>query len=153
MNLWIKFWTSSVGFSYAMSALQTYRRILTWICICPDGEPTKWSRPAHIAFTTFAIMSLVIGAMSSFAYFIAFLSVSTEDALYALCQIACSSIFIYIMFVAQFSKRNINEIFVNLSKIYDSRKILKKTGINLIDWTICMNWIKFQIQIPIHLHF
>lgn len=77
-----------------MTFLRIYRRILIWICICSDRSASKWQKFAHIAFTSLAILSLIVGSLSSFVVFFKSVITNLEDACYALGQIIASMIFL-----------------------------------------------------------
>lgn len=101
-----------------MKPLESTRRALIWLCVISDGASSIWKKMANIAFTILLLLFFVTGFTTSIIFFLKFVSIDLEEALYALFQIAGTTDGLYIMTVGYLTRRKINRALESLTKIY-----------------------------------
>lgn len=105
-----------------MKPLVKSQEILTWLCICPTENASKWKRFAHLFFTLSIILLVCSLMVSSVVYIFQFLLIDLENTLYAVGQIPCWSPVLYSFIMALIKRQKITALFTKLNKIYDIRK-------------------------------
>lgn len=101
-----------------MEPLESTRRALIWLCVISDGASSIWKKMANIAFTILLLLFFVTGFITSTIFFLKFVSIDLEEALYALFQIAGTTDGLYITTVGYLIRRKINRAMESLRKIY-----------------------------------
>lgn len=107
-----------------MRPLATTQLMLTWLSMCPaDDESTtprqKW---LYIAHTLVVLILTVAGCASSLAYCLKLISTDFDSAVFAFMATIGMFGVIYFMIAAFSMRHQIEEIFTNLSAIYESSK-------------------------------
>lgn len=98
---------------------KTNRLILTWLSMYPADETArKWKKIAHIITTLIILIITFCMISSSVAFFVRFVSVDLEEALYSLGQIIGYSMVLYMFIVGIFLRHKINAIILRLTDIY-----------------------------------
>lgn len=106
-----------------MKPLKFHQQMMKWMFICADNEIAgkyKKSLFAIIGVTIF--LSQIIAVTGSLAYFIKFLSIDIELALYTTFQITTCGSAAYVFALAFFSRYKIKAVFNNLTEIFDECK-------------------------------
>lgn len=109
-----------------MIPLVTSRLVLTFLCGHPSESASKWQKIAYSAFYIIGVVSLYVYLETSVRYFVKFMVINLEEALYTVFQIAANATILYFCIIAFFSKYKMAGMFQKLSKIYE-------TGNNSID--------------------
>lgn len=115
-----------------MIAIETNRRVLTWLCIYPaDKNASKWQVRAYIAFSAFVFGVNMFACGASAVYFYKHASADLESSLLALSQMSgCFSVW-YTGIIMFLSRRKITAVIDSLSDIYKFRKSqLKSMSVN-----------------------
>lgn len=103
-----------------MKPLVTNQRVLTWLCVYPGEKTTsKIKQLAYIIFSLIVFSGILSSLIASVAYFMKFVSIDLEVALYAVSQIAAAASVLYAIVMTYFSRHGIASIFHKLSEIYD----------------------------------
>lgn len=106
-----------------MKPLETTKRVLTWLCVCPADESTSIKQKKMYAIFTFMVcFSCISGFLGSVAFFIKFMKSDLENSLIALIVLAACAAIIIGIIVAFLFRHKINEIFEDLSTIYSACK-------------------------------
>lgn len=117
--------SNSIEFStwVKMKPIKTNQQVLTWLCVCQADETiSKRKRMAHIFFASFIFSANFILIPISVAYFLRFVSVDLEQALYALFQLSGMLGMTYMMIAAFILRHEINDLFGKLADIYNNCK-------------------------------
>lgn len=108
-----------------MKPLVSYSRILTWFCVYPEDKNIKKLENAfHVIFCVCIFSGNVIGLITSFAFFLKFLSIDLGSSLYAMFQIICCVGTIYGIILILIIRKSITNTFKNLSKIYEKCNLI-----------------------------
>lgn len=103
--------------------LATNQRVLTWLCVYPAEKTTcKFKQMAYIFFSFVVFSGILSSLIASVAYFMKFVSIDLEVALYAVSQIAAAASVLYAIAMTYLSRRGITAIFQKLNEIYDQSK-------------------------------
>lgn len=106
-----------------VTPLPTLILVLRWFCICAPLKTTSVpTKIAYIFFTFIGFLMTMVLIGGSVTFFLKFMKIDLEEALYALCQISVHSGVLYVYIVAFFLRRKFEAIFENLSKIYRTSK-------------------------------
>lgn len=106
-----------------MKPLETYRRVLTWLCAYSVTEDeAKWKRFAYIAFGLFICIGNVLSLASTAAFIWVYVSTDLEEALYAFLQFFGTLAVNYTFIIGIIMKSKITITINRLSDIYDERK-------------------------------
>lgn len=106
-----------------MKPLEKGQQILSWYGIRSEEPFTKGRRIVRLIFVTLLPISVLTCELSSILFFMKYVTVDFNAAVFSLLQIAIYFGLFYTMVVVAFSRREITDIFENLSKIYDACKI------------------------------
>ena len=103
-----------------MIPLETNRRILTWFCVYQreNVQMEERERLMHRAFALFIFAMNSIGFIVSVAYFVKFVTIDFEEALFALLQLCGEGNMMYINVITFMLRRKITDIFNAISAIY-----------------------------------
>lgn len=103
-----------------MTPLQTSQRMLKWFCILPPDESTsKIQATIHSVFALLNCASVICVIAASFSYFWKFVQTDLSESLYAIYQVAAFIPLMNGLSVTFLQRRNITNIFVKLSEIYE----------------------------------
>lgn len=106
-----------------MIPLATTQHILTWLSVCPADESTSTQmKLAYGIFTSFVSISNLCGSTAILFFFIKAPSNRLEDYVFATIGLVAFCSIIYGMVVVIFSRSKINDIFTELSTIYNASK-------------------------------
>lgn len=106
-----------------MKPLATTQRILAWLFICRDENPSnRWKKFAQICFVSFVLMISLIHFSGSILFAIKFFSIDLKKTASALVQVFAFIPVIYILTIALILRDQIIEIFSKLKDIYDERE-------------------------------
>lgn len=84
-----------------MKPLQTNKRVLQWLRVCPlDEKSNKLKEWACVAFALFVLTSNLAGVISSAAFIWKFVSISLGSSLYAFLQVVGGTSATYISVIA-----------------------------------------------------
>lgn len=109
-----------------MKPLESGQKLLYWFSIRPD-EPSKDGHAmARLFIVIFLPISVFTCELSSILFFIKYVTINFNAAIFSLLQIAIYFGLFYTMIVVAFSRLQITAIFESLTKIYDARKILSQ---------------------------
>lgn len=106
-----------------MKPLEKGQQILSWYGIRSEKPFTKGRGIVRLIFVILLPISVLTCELSSILFFMKYVAVDFNAAVFSLLQIAIYFGLFYTMVVVTFSRREITEIFENLSKIYDACKI------------------------------
>lgn len=108
-----------------MKPLASAEFVLTWLCLYPpDASTSIWKRRLFIAFTTLIITVQFIGITAGIVFVTKFISIELEKCLFVSFVIFCHACTVYMAFVAFLLRKQIPNIFRDLSDIYNQCKIL-----------------------------
>lgn len=106
-----------------MEPLKTTKWVLTWLCVCPATESTsKFKRMAYVLFTIADYVAHFSALFSHVAYLWKYSSTDLEGTIFAFMGVVTFVGLIYIMASLSLQRKQITDIFRNLSKIYEFRK-------------------------------
>lgn len=106
-----------------MEPLPTSRRVLTWLCIYPANETTSAQKKlVFAAYSLLVILALVAADVSSWMFYLKFVSVDLETSLMADFQIFGFAMELYIFPVMLLSRLKVKSTFESLAEIYDASK-------------------------------
>lgn len=106
-----------------MQPLATSQQVMTWLCMCPAEESTsKKRRLCYVAFSIIVSIITFAALLTSIVFFIKYLSIDFEAALYTIFQIAAESAVLNLIIVALINRQRIAAIFTELTKLYASSK-------------------------------
>lgn len=109
-----------------MKPLSTTQKMLAWLCICPDGNPSnRWKRLAHICFAVGISTVLVTAIASSIAFALKNFSIDLNRSLFAVQQTFAYLPLVYMCIISVIMRNEIAELFTSLGKIYDASKYHK----------------------------
>lgn len=109
-----------------MQPLETGQQILTWYCIRPDEKPaSEFQGIARLIIVTFLPISVITCELSSILFFMKYVSIDFNAAVFSLLQIAIYFGLFYTMVVVAFSRRQITSIFDILAEIYEECKMFQ----------------------------
>lgn len=103
-----------------MIPLPTTQRMLRLLSICP--ATSKGNRIICIAFSVFLFMSNMCALIASTKYFLDYISIDLEEALYAAFQMAAFYGLLYTIIVALMFRKKIVGFLSTLSKICEASK-------------------------------
>lgn len=105
-----------------MKPLAASSRMLIWFCVFSANKISTsnliW-KILHNIFTVAVFIGNICTLTTSTTFFVKFISLDLEQALYSLFQIVGSASILYLMVVTFFQKQKINILFEHLSAIYD----------------------------------
>lgn len=107
-----------------MKCLESGQKLLYWYSIRPDEPSKEGHAMARLFIITFLPLSVFTCEVSSILFFMKYVAIDFNAAVFSLLQIAIYFGLFYTMIVVAFSRHQITSIFDNLQKIYDSRKTL-----------------------------
>lgn len=106
-----------------MKPLSKIREMLMWLCLCPFDETiSKRQQSTCIIFSLIFFGANVCAAAVSLAYLIKYLNIDLEECLYVLIQVYAHFASTYSMIVIFLRRQQINDVFQQLSRIYDECK-------------------------------
>lgn len=106
-----------------MRPLATAESVLIWLCLYPPNKTISiWKRYAYIAFTTTMIIIQAAGITAGIVFVARFISVELEKCLFVSFVIFCHVCTVYMGFIAFLLRKQIPNIFRDLSEIYKERK-------------------------------
>lgn len=117
-----------------MNPLETNKKVLIWLCLCPAEKSTKWTRKLiYIIFALIILTGNLCAFGTSVAYFLRYVSTDLEGSLYALYQIGAFYALIYMTITAFYLRQEILALFDSLTKIYEKCKrfLLSKSNTSL----------------------
>lgn len=107
--------------------LKTNRRVLIWFSLYPpDVNTGPYLKLAYLIFSLSIFSVNICGLVSSVAFFLEFISISLEESLYCVFQIAGIGGVICIVTNAYFSRIQMIAIFKHLENIYKACEIIMK---------------------------
>lgn len=107
-----------------MTPLSFNRKWLYWLSVyCDENDKSQGKTMLRFAFTACIILINTIALMSSVTFFMKYMQINLEAALYAFSLIIAFLGCLYIILITLFMRQKITTIFSNLSKIYESSKI------------------------------
>lgn len=102
-----------------MKVLGTHKQALMLIGGCPVDKSESSFRKSFFFISSFTIFTYqVLSATSTVFFILQSISVSLEDTVYALLQVAGLIYILYAIIVAFLMRREINRIFSKLTEIY-----------------------------------
>lgn len=106
-----------------MKPLKTTQKVLSWLFVCPiDESISRRQKLIYIVLVLEIIAADFSITASSVAFINKYISINMSDTFYAVFQLV-SAIHILIVFcLTYFTRKKINSIFSNLSKIYGESK-------------------------------
>lgn len=108
-----------------MNPLQTAKQVLTWLCVLPADETVSERKKLLYRGLVYVVfVSMVSSLLASVAFFIKFMNIDLEEALFALAQVGGTSAMGNIIIATYFLYPKIIAIFEKLSKILTERKCL-----------------------------
>lgn len=102
-----------------MVPLVANQRMMSWLRLYPDEETSSnTQKVARIVFSVINLTIILSGGVSSFIYFIEFMSIDLERSLFAILQFLLTSAVLYSHITAFVLRKQIPSLRKNLSKIY-----------------------------------
>lgn len=125
-----------------MMPLKTTRRVLMWLCAWPPSqEISVWKKIGYIVFALIVFGFAVIPVM--FDIYLLTISLRTgelETCFLAIYQMSVSANTAYACVLIFHLRTKINDIFVKLTDLYDTRKHLLIAALN---WTLIAKFTRY----------
>lgn len=114
-----------------MQPLKTAQRVLTWLCVYPaDESASKWMKLAYLICYLSVLLGNFGNLTAGAAYFVKYLSIDLEKALYAFSQMGALLTSAYIIVTLLLLRHRIVVVFDGLAKIYAECKYIFHSKIN-----------------------
>lgn len=106
-----------------MKPLEFQQQIFTWIYLCsPDEVTSVWKKIIYFILFVIVFLGNFTSGAGALAFIIKYVSVDLENSLYAVFQLCAVGSVSYIFIAAFFLRYRINDIFKQLTEIYDTSK-------------------------------
>lgn len=106
-----------------MRPLEIQQQIFTWIYLCSPNEVTSiWIKIIYFILFVIVFLGNFTSWAGALAFIIKYVSVDLENSLYAVFQLCAVGSVSYILIAAFFLRFRINDIFKQLTEIYDASK-------------------------------
>lgn len=106
-----------------INPLKTNQQVFTWLCVCPpDKSASNLQKKMHFALILTVAAIIFSTLVSSFTFFLKYISVDFEACLYGLFQVAAKMSALNVVVAGLIYRRHITDIFKDLSKIYAASK-------------------------------
>lgn len=108
-----------------MKSLATAELVLAWLCLyTPDPNTNIWKKRAYIGFTSVIITVQIVGITAGIVFVAKFISVELEKCLFVSFVIFCHACTVYMALIAFLLRKQIPNIFWDLSEIYKECEFL-----------------------------
>lgn len=115
-----------------MEPLKTTRLVLTWLCVYPADESTsRWKKLAYLMCYLSVLLGNIGNLAAGAAYFIKYLLIDLEKALFAFSQMGALITSAYIIVTLLYLRHRIEVVFDGLAKIYAECKYIFYSKIDL----------------------
>lgn len=105
-----------------MTPLALNQKWLVCLNLCSVEHVSRMEKVQRFVCICSMILGNICAIAASVAFFLKFVSINLEEALYAFSLTIAFSGGLYIILIALFTRQKISSIFVNLSELYESSK-------------------------------
>lgn len=110
--------------AYKMQPLQTTRKAMMWILMCPTDESSRpWQKKAYVAYFIYGMCMTMACFWGCLEYFLRYWSTDFEGSVYAVMCFVGGFSMVYFMIAAAVMREKVGYMFKILSEICENRKL------------------------------